>query len=244
MKTKYLIRLDDACACMDAKKWQRVEDILDNNGVKPLVGIIPANADPQTMIDSEDSLFWEKAHRWMKKGWDIALHGYDHVCISEDGLNGLNPVWKRSEYAGVPFEKQVEKIRKGLSALKDKGFNPKYFFAPSHTFDRNTLEALRQESEISIISDTYSLKPYMKNGFLFIPCQLGSPKEMKIPGLFTICLHPNNMSNAQFEQLEHFLRKNQKNMISFGEIDVAKYGEIRMIDRLVQWAYFKMRRRK
>ena len=129
MKTKYLIRLDDACACMDAKKWQRVEDILDNNGVKPLVGIIPANADPQTMIDSEDSLFWEKAHRWMKKGWDIALHGYDHVCISEDGLNGLNPVWKRSEYAGVPFEKQVEK---DLAALQ---------------FFRKNLEQVLQEED-------------------------------------------------------------------------------------------------
>jgi len=54
MKVQYLVRLDDACPYLDKKKWQRMEDILDKYGVKPLVGIIPANADPKTMIESED----------------------------------------------------------------------------------------------------------------------------------------------------------------------------------------------
>ena len=120
MMNRYLIRLDDACPYMDAEKWLRIENILDRYGVKPLVGIIPANADHNTMIDKEDFLFWDKVHRWIEKGWEIALHGYDHVCISERGMEGLNPVWKRSEVAGVPLEKQREKIRKGLSFLKEK----------------------------------------------------------------------------------------------------------------------------
>ena len=76
---KYLIRLDDACPYMDKVKWQRMEDILDKYGVKPLVGIIPANTDPETMIEPEDAGFWEKVHSWDGKGWCIALHGYNHL---------------------------------------------------------------------------------------------------------------------------------------------------------------------
>ena len=105
-KTKYLIRLDDACPYMNKGKWQRMENILDKYGVKPLVGIIPANADPKTMVEPEELGFWGKAHSWEKKGWSIALHGYDHVCISDGGMKGLNPFWKRSEFAGIPLERQ------------------------------------------------------------------------------------------------------------------------------------------
>ena len=129
-KTRYLIRLDDACPYMDRVKWQRMENILDKYGVKPLVGIIPANADLKTMIDPDDNNFWVKAHSWVKKGWSIALHGYDHVCISDDGMKGLNPFWRRSEFAGLSLELQREKIRNGYAVLKEQGFEPKYFFAP------------------------------------------------------------------------------------------------------------------
>ena len=82
MKSKYLIRLDDACPTMDKAKWQRMEDILCRFGVRPLVGIIPNNEDPETSPDPEDSFFWEKAHKWENAGWTIALHGYNHVCTS------------------------------------------------------------------------------------------------------------------------------------------------------------------
>ena len=108
--SKYLIRLDDACPTMDAVKWQRVEDMLDRYGVRPMVGVIPANSDPKQIIDSEDVAFWDKVKTWENKGWAIALHGYDHCYISEDGLKGLNPLWARSEFAGVSLEKQKEKI--------------------------------------------------------------------------------------------------------------------------------------
>ena len=58
MKQHYLIRLDDACPTMNRRKWQRIEDILDRYGVKPMVGVIPANADPKQIIDEPDRHFW------------------------------------------------------------------------------------------------------------------------------------------------------------------------------------------
>lgn len=244
MSVKYLIRLDDACPCMFHERWNRIEEILDEYGVKPLVGIIPANADPDTMKWQEDGHFWEKAINWEKKGWEIALHGYDHVCISNEGLNGLNPVWARSEFAGVPLEEQRRKIAMGGAILKEHGLHPKYFFAPSHTFDINTLESLRQETDIRIVSDTYSLKPYKRYEFTFIPCQLGHPKEMKLPGVYTICLHPNNMDDEAIKQFEVFLKVHDKETKSFKDIDFEILDSIRLIDRLVQMFYFTNRRLK
>ena len=71
---RYLIRLDDACPTMDAEKWLRMENILDTYGVRPMVGVIPANKDPKQQIDAVDTEFWTKVKAWEKKGWAIALH--------------------------------------------------------------------------------------------------------------------------------------------------------------------------
>lgn len=166
---KYLIRLDDSCPTMDVSKWNRIEEILDTYGVSPMVGIIPENMDENQLLNSYDKEFWNKVKNWEKKNWSIALHGYDHCFISDGGMDGLNPLWERSEFAGVPLEEQKKKIRKGVAIFRANGIEPKYFFAPAHTFDKNTLEALRTESSIRIISDTIAIKPYRKGEFTYIP---------------------------------------------------------------------------
>jgi len=242
MKTKYLIRLDDACPYMDTKKWQRIEKILDEYGVKPMVGIIPANADPKTMIESENHMFWDKAKAWQEKGWAIALHGYDHVYISNDGLKGLNPLWKRSEFAGVTVEEQRKKIQEGMNIMHEHGFNPKYFFAPSHTFDENTLVALKAESDIRIISDTVATRPYRYKEFVFVPQFSGSCREMKMKGLFAFCLHPNTMNDEAFENTEKCLNKHSYEFTSFNAIDVNNIKKKGIVDRVLSWLYFTQRK--
>ena len=241
-KTRYLIRLDDACPYMDRAKWQRMEDILEKYGVKPLVGIIPANADPKTMIAPEDADFWKKARLWEKKGWSIALHGYDHVCISDGGMSGLNPFWKRSEFAGLPLELQREKIQKGYSILKEQGFEPKYFFAPSHTFDENTLEALRQETGIRIISDTIGRHPYKKRDFVFIPQISGHCVKMSASGIYTFCFHPNTMNDGNFMALESFLGNYRNHFTDFESINVATVKEKALLDKFISSVFFGLRK--
>jgi len=243
MNVKYLIRLDDACPQMCHERWQIIENILDGNSVKPLVGIIPANEDIGTSKWEEDTNFWIKAQSWEKKGWEIALHGYNHVCINIDETKDvLNPVWNRSEFAGVPFEKQRDKLEKGYLYLVNKGMHPKYFFAPSHTFDENTLKALYEVTPIRVVSDTYTLKPYKRGEFSFIPCQLGHPKTMWLPGVYTICLHPNNMNDDQMDDLRSFLEFHRHEMASFQDIYNSKFNEARLIDKIVQWMYFTYRK--
>ena len=242
--TKYLIRLDDACPTMDVKKWQSIEDILDAYGVRPMVGVIPANEDPKQQIDVVDTEFWAKVKTWEKKGWAIALHGYNHCFISDAGMMGLNPLWERSEFAGVPFEAQKEKIRKGISVFRGNGIEPKYFFAPAHTYDENTLLALREESSIRIISDTIASQPYRKGDFVFIPQLGGRCSEMKLSGVWTFCLHPSAMNDEDFLATERFLQAHKEEMIGFDELNLTKLKGKNLMSRLISWVYFTRRRLK
>lgn len=241
---KYLIRLDDACPTMDAQKWQIIENILDIYNVRPMVGVIPANNDPKQQIDAPDSDFWAKVKKWEEKGWAIALHGYDHSFISDAGMKGLNPLWERSEFAGVPLEVQKEKIRKGVAVFRANSIEPKYFFAPAHTYDENTLQALREDSNIRIISDTIATKPYRKGNFIFIPQLGGHCAEMKIPGIWTFCLHPSAMTEENFIATEKFLKVHKDEMIGFDELDLSNLKGKNLISRLLSWVYFTRRKLK
>lgn len=244
MNKKYLIRLDDACPTMDAKKWQRIESILDTCDVRPMVGIIPANEDPKQQIDVADSEFWAKVKTWERKGWTIALHGYNHCFISDAGMKGLNPLWERSEFAGVPLEVQKEKICKGVAIFRDNGIEPQYFFAPAHTYDEDTLQALREESCIRIISDTIATEPYTKDDFVFIPQLGGRCSEMKLPGVWTFCLHPSAMKEEDFLATERFLQAHKDEMLGFDELDLSKLNGKNLMSRLLSWVYFTRRRLK
>lgn len=241
---KYLIRLDDACPTMDTNKWQRIENILDTYGVCPMVGVIPANKDQKQQIDVADTDFWAKVKAWEKKGWAIALHGYDHCFISDSGMSGLNPLWERSEFAGVSLELQKEKIRKGVEVFRSNGVEPKYFFAPAHTYDENTLHALREESNICIISDTIATKPYRKDDFVFIPQMGGHCAEMKIPGIWTFCLHPSTMKDVDFVATEKFLQAHKDEMLGFDELNLTKLKGKNLMSRLLSWGYFTRRKFK
>lgn len=217
MEQFYLVRLDDACAQMDKFRWQRIEDILDQYGIQPMVGIIPHNEDPMTCVNTVDTNFATKALNWQKKGWAIALHGYNHVCTTATG--GINPVHQRSEFAGLSLAEQKDKISIGYRNLIEQGVVPKYFFAPSHTYDENTLKALEEETPIRIISDTIALRPYKQGAFTIIPCQMGRFRIPPLGGFWTFCFHPNGMDNAAFKAFEYFIKTNSTKFIDFSYID-------------------------
>ena len=59
--------------------------------------------------------------------------------VYETECGGLYPVNKISEFAGVPLERQREKIRMGYKILKDRNIEAEIFFALSHTFDEKAI---------------------------------------------------------------------------------------------------------
>ena len=233
----YYIRLDDACERRNVKNWDRMEKLLDRHKIAPLVGIIPRCGDPEMAAYPADESFWEKTVPcWAGKGWVLGLHGFDHVYITKEG--GLNPVQKRSEFAGVPLEEQKRKIAGGVKLFREKGYEPTVFFAPSHTFDKNTLAALRECSEIRIVSDTIADRPYTRDGFTFIPQQSGVVRRLPF-NTVTFCYHPNMMRDADFERLDAFLTENRALFDNFEAVQTDR--KISLYDLALRKIYFLKR---
>lgn len=236
--SQYLLRLDDASDFMDVKKWQRMEDLLDQYEIKPLVGIIPDNQDPSLVKTYEqDTTFWDKTVRWKEKGWELALHGCYHKYMTEDG--GINPVNRRSEFAGVSLNEQKKMIRHGVDILKSHDIVPRAFFAPSHTFDENTLVALREESDIRVISDTIANDVYFERGFYFVPQQSGRVRKLPFK-VCTFCYHPNMMKDADFDQLDAFLESMGDKFETYNGIKMVK-RDLMWFDKFLRKIYFMRR---
>ena len=234
----YLMRLDDASEYMDIKKWKRMEELLDKYRIKPIYGIIPANEDPELLKYGRVEGFWNLMVSWKDKGWVPALHGYTHVFETDDG--GINPVNSRSEFAGVSLDRQRQKIREGYTTLKEHGILPTVFFAPAHTFDKNTLVALKEESPIRVISDTVANDVYFDDGFYFIPQQSGHCRKLPFKTT-TLCYHPNIMRDSDFYELEIFIRNNRTSFKEYNDVVLSKRTQS-VYDKLIQLLYFWRRK--
>lgn len=237
MSKSYIIRLDDAAPKRNKVNWDRIEDLLDKYGIKPLVGIIPDCQDPDMEKYSEDNSFWDRTNEWQKKGWVLALHGYHHIFLTREG--GINPVNSKSEFAGVPLEKQKEMIREGVKILRQHGIEPKVFFAPAHTFDMNTIDALKSESNIRVISDTIANDSYGAYGMTFVPQQSGHVRKLPLK-LTTFCYHPNGMSDDDFDELEKFISNNKE---YFEKFPASKSHRSKTVyDNILNKVYFLRRK--
>lgn len=235
----YLIRLDDASDYMDMEKWDRIEKILDKHSIKPIVGIIPNNKDEELINKYKyNQNFWIKAKKWQDKNWTIALHGYTHVYSTNDG--GINPVNSQSEFAGVSLKEQREKICKGIKVFKNHGIDSKVFFAPSHTFDHNTLKALKKESSIRIISDTIANDIYKEDDFYFIPQQSGKVRKLPFK-VTTFCYHPNIMNEDDFIILDEFLAEQKNEFVKLDDLNFTN-RHASLYDKILKKLYFFIRR--
>lgn len=235
----YLLRLDDASEHWNRENWQRMHDLLTVYGVKPIVAIIPHNEDEALLQYPIDKTYRDTVRAWINEGWTPALHGYDHVYITKSG--GMNPVNYRSEFAGAGLDLQREKIARGVEEFKKTvGEEPEIFVAPSHTFDENTLEALRLESNIRVISDTIANDVYCRDGFYFVPQQSGRVRELRMK-LVTFCYHPNIETDAGFEELERFLGKHASEFVSFSSLKLKRRNKS-IYDHALSYLYFMRRK--
>ncbi len=236
----YIIRLDDASEYHNKENWGRIEKMLDSYNIKPIVGIIPQNKD-MSIIEKykKDESFWLKAKEWQSKGWIISMHGYEHLYVTSNG--GINPIQKRSEFAGLSEEEQCKKIREGYNFLCEKEIKPLIFFAPSHTFDKKTINALKKETPIRIISDTIANDTYFDNDIYYIPVQSGKVRKLPFKTC-TFCYHPNEMNENDFLILEQFIKTN---INKFTNLNLKKLKKRKksIYDILLNKIYF-LRRKK
>jgi len=219
MNAKYLFRLDDASPFANTKKWKVIEDIFKRYEILPIVAVIPDNKDPELMHQKYDPNFWKRVREWESMGWEVAMHGYQHVFHKVERMQNVIPFYNRSEFSGLTLFEQEEKIRRSREIFLENGLNPKVWVAPAHAFDYTTLKALANAANIKIVSDGISLSPYYKRGFYFLPQQLWSIKKKKL-GFWTICLHPDSMTESEINDLELQLSSHDilKNTISLADV--------------------------
>ena len=112
LNATYLVRFDDLCPTMRWSVWEPVEQILDAEGIRPIVAVIPDNADPSMRIEPEKADFWERVRTWQAKGWAIGLtrppssvHEFGSWLVRlerEERIRGSRPAGAGSEPSGRP----------------------------------------------------------------------------------------------------------------------------------------------
>ena len=203
---KIAIRLDDITEDMDWVKFNRFKGILDQYGIKPLIGVVPANEDDMLHISSNEapSDFWKYIIELKNDGWQVAMHGVNHIYTTKKG--GYFPLNNFSEFAGLPYEEQLELLGYGVDIFNQYGINTDIFMAPGHSFDKNTMKALKNLGFMRI-TDGFGDQPYKYNDILFYPISFKKSSTLKkANGYSTLVFHVNTMTEKEFEEFEALLR--------------------------------------
>ena len=227
--TGLLIRIDDIAANMNWNYMDKCEKIFDDLNIKPLLGVIPNNKDPELLRYQLNEKFWDRVRDWKNKGWEISMHGLSHLYEIKTNKKDYFNYGGDSEFYGLDFDIQKNKIKLGIEKFENEKIKVRSFFAPNHTYDLNTLRALR-ESGIKIIVDGYGLFPYTKHDLFFVP-QLFY-KEIFLPfGIQSTQIHLNYWSDEYFDSFKKFIFKNKENILDLEQI--LMLNESNIIKRVI-----------
>ena len=218
MTARYLFRMDDITPTMDWGRFWALLRLFQRHRVKPLLGVVPDNKDQKLDLQEPETRFWDIMRLLVERDVvEIAQHGYQHVLERNSGNALLNQQnnrrMLRSEFAGYSFNEQLERIHKGRTILQENGLPTDFWFAPNHSFDLTTLNALKTAG-FTAVSDGLSLRPYKHRGLIFVPQQLWRPAWAPC-GVYTICLHSNEITNREVKAIRQFLRT-PVHLTSFG----------------------------
>ena len=212
---KILIRFDDIAENMNWHLMAKCEKIFDELNIKPVMGVIPNNKDTDLLVYPKKENFWQIVKKWQLKGWEIAMHGYNHIYDNDTNKRDFFEYGGKSEFYGHSLENQSNKIKKGLEIFKKNDIKIRTFFSPNHTYDFNTFEALKL-SGINEVIDGYGLKPYLENNIKFIPQLFYKPFFLPF-GLQTTQIHLNYWTENEFNKFSKLIYKNKKQIISYDD---------------------------
>jgi predicted deacetylase len=234
---QYLLRFDDICPTMNWDTWEAIERQLVAHGIRPILAVVPDNRDPKLMVAPPAPDFWDRVRRWQSMGYSIGLHGYQHVYVnSHRGLMKLTP---HSEFTGLSFEEQDAKIKQGLAIFAEQGVHPDVFVAPSHSFDRTTLQVL-QNHGLTTVSDGPWPFPHLERGEIFwVPQQLWrlAPKPS---GVWTACHHPNEWKAKDLADFLNLVDQYSSQITDLASVTRVYAGhKLSVLDRLRALANFQ-----
>jgi predicted deacetylase len=210
MAASYIFRLDDITPAMDWGRFWALLQLFKRHGIKPLLGVVPDNRDRNLNRGPAHADFW-KILRTLSAAddIDIAQHGYQHILVHRPRASILGPAegirQEVSEFAGDTYNDQSFRIREGRLILEKNGLSTTYWMAPNHSYDQDTLYALR-DNGFTALSDGIALFPYIKEGLVFVPQTSWKPRWMPV-GVHTVCLHTNSITPRDIKKLRLFLRR-------------------------------------
>jgi peptidoglycan/xylan/chitin deacetylase (PgdA/CDA1 family) len=241
---KILLRFDDIAENMNWRLMDKCEELFDIYNIKPVMGVIPNNQDETLKSFPQKQNFWKIIKNWQSKGWEISMHGYNHLYTQDTNYKDYFKYGGKSEFFGETLFNQTDKIKKGLEIFKKNEIRIRSFFAPNHTYDNNTLLALKN-CGINEIIDGYGLKPFTKEKIKFIP-QLFFKLFFLPFGLQTTQIHLNEMNDKDFENFKILIEKKHKNIIKYDEaINLLSDKKIdKFLNRLVFYLLISKRKIK
>ena len=210
---RIFFRLDDITPNMNWDKFNFIVSLFGRYNIKPLLAVIPDNKDSELLRYPIDLDFWRIIKELSQDGWVIAQHGYQHLAKGDGGVLSIH---KNGEFGGLSFESQEAMIISGRKIMEAQTVSSDVFVAPRHSFDKKAIKALKQNG-FHFISDGIALWPFKKFDIVWLPQITWRPRKFPL-GLLTFALHHNTMNEADFSELEKFIKNNQKKIGDFNEL--------------------------
>lgn len=247
---KIAVRLDDITPDMDWERFWACKAVLDRYQVKPLIGVVPDNRDDmlkgktkesqelaQTVMPDGKKDFGAYVNRLRQEGWAVSMHGYRHIYSTKKG--GLFPLNNFSEFAGVPYEEQKRMLSDGKRILKEQGIETDLFMAPAHSYDANTLRALK-ETGFSALTDGFGSRPYRYKGLTFYPISFHLSRTLKKKeGFSTMVIHTQTATDADLERYARWFSNPDIQWISWQEYTAQSPVARHLPGRLLEFCMAK-----
>lgn len=212
---KIAVRMDDITPDMNWENFRFFQQLFEEVGITPLLGIVPENKDENLHKEEAHQDFYEIMKELQSKGWVLSMHGCHHIYSTKKG--GMFPLNNFSEFAGVSYTEQKKMLEEGKQKLAEKGIVTDIFMAPAHSYDKNTLRALK-ELGFTRMTDGFGKKPYTYKGMTFYPISFQLSRSLnEKEGYTTMVLHANTITESDKEKYKKIFKEHGKDMISYSE---------------------------
>lgn len=177
-KIYVVFRFDDYSANSRTELETKIIEAFKDYNLSFTIGVIPYVAADNIFVTTKQELLPLTTYKSeiLKKAYDegvleIALHGYSHQTINKNEI--------RSEFSGLEYAKQKDKIEKGKSYLENiTGTTIHTFIPPWNSYDFNTLDIIEQFGFRNISADRFGVLEIPSNiNFFPSTCDILQIKE-------------------------------------------------------------------
>lgn len=145
-----IFREDGVQPSLRLELLKRVNELFEMSNIPVTLGIIPDVSEMYPIDSDTDLLAYLNEILAKSTIFEAAMYGVTgrYCCIGPLG---------HSEFAGLPLERQEELVRHGLAILHSSfpDVSVTTFVPPFHTYDDNTVIAIRNQGLTAISSDDY-----------------------------------------------------------------------------------------